>query len=289
MSGRRFGIGLRALMGIKTTSILFVAAIAIPAVAHAAHEQKAKLRAEREIEALTGAIAPIDIAPSAERRVMLNGAPLFFKKTTERGTLDEVMARIAKECASGTRSTAFGLSDAYDDGTNTPIRLERVFSQEAEGGARASLCIFENDDGASQEELHRVRYTLAHRREDGSIAVTTVVNASSTPLEQLFPADGDAPGSDPEGIARPADARRTMTAVVGNGEHTVRVYESALPIEASIASYDRQMSARGFATTGSLEDARMYRRDGRSWVASFRATTGGSTVALMPFGSTASD
>jgi hypothetical protein len=270
-------------------SVLLVAGIAIPAVAHAAHERQAKLRAEREMDALTGAIAPIALAVGTERRVTLNGAPLFFKKTTEPGTLDEVIARVAKECASGTSATAFGLSNAYDDGKSTPIHLEQVLSQESESGVRASLCIFANEEGASPDELRRVRYTLAHRREDGSIAVTTVVNASSAPLEQLFPAEGDALGSDPEEIARPADARRTMTAVVGNGEQTVRVYESTLPIEASIASYDRQMGARGFATTGSLEDARMYRKDGRSWVASFRATTGGSTVALMAFGSTASN
>lgn len=273
----------------RLLSVLLVAGVAIPAVAHAAHERKAQLRAEREMESLAGAIAPIDITVGSERRVTLNGAPLFFRKTTEQGTLEEVMTRVAKECASGTESTAFGLTNAYDDGKDTPIKLEQVFSQESEGGVRASLCVFGNEDGASPDELRRVRYTLAHRRDDGSIAVTTVVNASSTPLDQLFPAEGDAPGSDPEAIARPAEARRTMTAVVGNGEHTVRVYESTLPIEASIASYDRQMSARGFATTGSLDDARMYRKDGRSWVASFRATTGGSTVALMPFGSTPSN
>jgi hypothetical protein len=43
------------------------------------------------------------------------------------------------------------------------------------------------------------------------------------------------------------------------------------------------MAALGYATTGALEDARMYRKDGKSFVASFRGTTGGSTVALMPF------
>lgn len=273
----------------RSLSVLLLAGIAIPAVAHAAHERQATLRAEREMEMLAKVTGPIDAAPFAERRVTLNGATLFFRKTTEQGTLDEVMARIGKECASGTTSTAFGLTSAHDDGNAAPIRLERVFSQESEGGVRASLCIFGGEDGDPPDGLRRVRYTLAHRRDDGSIAVTTVVNASAVPLEHLFPAEGDAPGSDPEEIARPAEARRTMTAVVGNGEHTVRVYESPLSLEASIASYDRQMSDRGFETTGSLDDARMYRREGRSWVASFRATTGGSTVALMPFGSSPSN
>jgi hypothetical protein len=272
----------------KLLSVLLVVGIAIPAGAHAANEQRARLGAQREIDALTSALGPITMAAGSERRVTLNGAPLFFKKTTEQGTVDEVMARVAKECASGNEASAFGLSRNLDDGVNKPIALQRVFSQESEGGVHASLCIFANDDGASSDELHRVRYTLAHRRDDGSIAVTTVVNASATPLSELFPAEGDAPGSDLEGVARPEQSRRTMTAVVGS-DHAVRVYESALAVEAAVTSYDRQMSALGYATTGSLADARMYRKDGRSYVASFRGTTGGSTVALLPFGSTASN
>ncbi|MDB5216389.1 MAG: uncharacterized protein JWO86_4316 [Myxococcaceae bacterium] len=266
-------------------SVVLVMGVAIPAAAHAAREREALLRADREIAAVTSALEPIAAAAGSEQRVTLNGAPLFFRKTTEQGTLDEVMARVAKECASGTEASAFGISKNLDDGVNKPIALERVVSQESEAGVRASLCVFANDDGASSEELRRVRYTLAHRRDDGSIAVTTVVNASSTPLHELFPAEGDAPGSDLEGVARPEQSRRTMTAIVGRGEHAVRVYESTLDVEASAGSYDRQMTALGYDTTGSLDDARMYRKDDRSYVASFRATTGGSTVALLPFGS----
>ncbi len=274
----------------KLLTALLVVGIAIPAAAHAAGERRAALRAEREMDALASAIEPVALTAGSERRVTLNGAPLFFRKTTEHGTLDEVMARIAKECASGTEASAFGLSKNLDDGADKPIVLQRVFSQEAESGARASLCIFANEGGAANDELHRVRYTLAHRRDDGSIAVTTVVNASATPLQELFPADGDAPGSDLEGVARPEQSRRTMTAMVAGArsrvvEHEVRVYESPLAVASAVASYDRQMGALGYAVTGSLEDARMYRKDGRSYVASFRGTTGGSTVALLPFGS----
>lgn len=275
----------------KLLSVILVAGIAIPAAAHAARERRETLAAEREIEALTRSIEPItaiSAGASSERRVSLNGAPMFFRKTTEHGSLDDVMGRIAKECASGTESAAFGLSKNLDDGANKPITLQRVHTQ-GDGAVRASLCIFANENGSPNEELHRVRYTLAHKRDDGSVAVTTVVNASSTPLAELFPAEGDAPGSDLEGVARPENATRTMTAIVGRNEHAVRVYESPMAVPAAVTSYDGRMAALGFATTGSLEDARMYRKDGRSYVASFRATTAGSTVALMPFGSPASN
>jgi len=273
----------------KLLSAVLVVGVAFPAAARATSERRAELLAQREMDALTSAMGPVGLTAGSERRVTLNGASLLFKKTTEQGTLDEVMARVTRACSSGNEASAFGLSRNLDDGVHKPIALERVFSQESEGGVRASLCIFKNEDGASGEQLHRVRYTLAHQREDGSIAVTTVVNASATPLQELFPADGDAPGSDLQGVPRPEQSRRTMTAVVGSGDHTVRVYESPLAVETALARYDAMMGAVGYATTGSLADARMYRKEGRSYVASFRSTTGGSTIALLPFGSPASN
>lgn len=266
----------------KIVSAIVIAGVAVPAAAHSAREHSAKLRAEREMAEFAKAIEPVSIAASGARRVTINGATMYFDKHTEQGTLDDVMARIAKECAAGTQASAFGITN-LDDGDAKPIRLEHVHTQ-GDDEVRASLCIFAKDGPSDGDEARRARYTLAHRREDGSISVTTVVNACATPLNELFPAEGDAPGTDFEGVARPEQARRTFTAVVGKGEHTVRVYESPMPVEGAVASYDRQMTALGFVTTGALDDARMYRKDGKSWVASFRGTTGGSTVAVMPFG-----
>ena len=109
----------------KVLSALLVVGIAVPAAAHAAHERQAGVRAQREMEALANAIEPITLTAGSESRVTLNGAPLFFRKTTEQGSLDQVMARIAKECASGSQSSAFGLSKNLDDHATKPITLER--------------------------------------------------------------------------------------------------------------------------------------------------------------------
>lgn len=269
----------------KFVALLVVAGIAVPAAAHSAREQREKQRAQKEIDELTQAIAPIAMAAPGARRVTLNGATMYFDKKTVEGSLDDVMARVAKECASGDQNTAFGLPTDAAEGESKALKLDRVHTQESEDGSvRASLCIFAKEGAPDSDEARRVRYTLAHKRDDGSIALTTVVSACGTPLNEIFPAEGDAPGSDLEGVARPENARRTLTAIVGKNEHSVRVYESSLAVPAAVTSYDQKMGALGFATTGSLEDARMYRKDGRSFVASFRATTDGSTVALMPFG-----
>jgi hypothetical protein len=269
----------------KIVSALVVAGLAVPAAAHSARERTATMRAEKQISELTQAIAPIATAAPGARRVTLNGATMYFDKKTEQGSLDEVMARIAKECASGEQSKAFGLPADADEGESKALRLERVHTQGSEDGSvRASLCIFAKEGAPDGEETRRVRYTLAHRRDDGTISVTSVVNACATPLNELFPAEGDAPGSDLEGLARLENSRRTLTAIVGKNEHSVRVYESPMPVSAAIGQYDRQMGALGFEITGSLEDARMFRKDGKSYAVSFRATTEGSTMAVTPFG-----
>lgn len=269
----------------KIVSAIVVVGIAVPAAAHSARERTASMRAEKEISELTQAIAPIAMAAPGARRVTLNGATMYFDRKTEQGTLDEVMARIAKECASGEQTTAFGLPTDALEGESKALRLERVHTQSSEDGSvRASLCIFAKEGSPESEEARRVRYTLAHRRDDGSISVTSVVSACGTPLNEIFPAEGDAPGSDLEGLARPENSRRTLTAIVGKNEHSVRVYESSMNVPSAVTSYDRQMGALGFQTTGSLEDARMYRKDAQGFAVSFRATTEGSTVALTPFG-----
>src|SRR5262245_12978501 len=137
----------------RIVSALVVAGIAVPAAAHSAHERQAKLRAEREMTELSQAIEPIAMGTAGERRVTLNGATMYFKKSTEQGSLDDVMDRIAKECASGSQGTAFGLSAEVSEGAERKsIRLKHVETQAGEGEVRASLCIFEKESELGGEE-----------------------------------------------------------------------------------------------------------------------------------------
>jgi hypothetical protein len=279
----------------RIASIVVIAVVAVPATAHSVHKRREEKRSLRDIEALTAAIEPIAISAGGVRRVSMNGAPLLFRTETRRGSLEDVMASIARECASGDHDLSLGAPPSVGEGQSRDIRLERVFTQEAASSdVRASLCIFAPDTpdddakaGTPSEPVHRVRYNLARQREDGTTSVTTVVNLSSTPLAEIFPAEGDSPGSDLADVARPELSKRTLTAIVGNNEHAVRVYESQQATEAAVTSYDTAMTKLGFATTAATSDARMYRRDGKSYVASFRATTEGCSIAIAPFGHSA--
>lgn len=273
-------------------TLLAIVAIAAPAAGHAARARLREKAADRELAAALAAVEPM--APVAGRRsVALNGSEVIVDRSTVPGPIDAVMARVAEDCASGDRDRAFG-GEPRAEGASRSLTLSRIAVAEAASGARASLCIFAADGDADavaepRAPLARARYTLASTREDGTVAVLTVVNAAADPLARLFPAEGDAPGSDLPGVARPAASRRLLTAVVGQNEHSVRVYASTLPLDRAIASYDEAMGVLGYTTTGTLDDGRMFRKDGRSFVVSFEPTTTGATIAIVPFdGSTPS-
>jgi hypothetical protein len=270
----------------KIVSSLVVVSIAAPASAHAVHERRAELRAQRELESLTNAIGPTTFSTDTSGRVTLNGASVRARVSTMDGRVDDVMKAIERDCKSGDEELALGLDRGPGEGQSRPIRLERVVAQQGADGVRASLCVFAASDPGERggrQPMHRVRYTLAQQSDEDHTAVTTVVQESENALEDLFPAEGDAPGSDLPDVARPDSSRRTLTAAVGDGTYTVRIYESTRPVETAVVRYDEAMTALGYAITGSLPTARMYRRDGKSFVASFIATTAGSNVAIAPF------
>jgi len=282
----------------KAFSVAIIALAAIPATAHAVHSQRAESRAKRDLEAMTSAVLPFvpedgEVAgANGVRDVTLNGARIFFKQASENKPIDDVLKGIAKECESPDQTVALGISGNDRENETKQIKLERVVVQETPEApnVKASLCIFAaeanvgGEEGSNHEPLRRVRYTLAHQRDDGTTRVTTISTACSTPLSEIFPAVGDAPGSDLTEVARPEAARRPLTAMVGSKQkNAVRVYESDLPTEKSISSYDSAMGTKGFQTTASLPLGRMYRKDGHGFVVSFQGKTGGSTVTISQF------
>jgi hypothetical protein len=273
----------------KLISTLLVTGVAAPASAHAVHERREAVHAERELEQLTNALRPVMASTAGMDRVSINGASLRVRASTVNDKLDNVMRAVERDCSSGDYDVALGGDILPSEGDSRPIKLERIVSQEGEAGVRASLCIFARDPGSETNLANphtpsrRVRYTLGHQLEDGRTAVTSVVQESTTPLADLFPADGDAPGSDSPDMPRPASARRMVTANVGTAGYTVRIYRSTLPIQGAIASYDQAVATAGYKTTGTLPTARMYSRDGKNFMASFLETTEGTAVTLAPY------
>ena len=219
-----------------------------------------------------------------------------FKTTTVTTPIDEVMKNVESECRSGKIETALAgtVKSTSEDTSKNEIELAHIDAQSgSDGQVRASLCTFAPETIESSDTPHitmggkgdlpRVRYTLAHKIDASTTRVITVVNASSTPLEAMFPAEGDAPGSDLGGVARPENSKRTLTALVDGNQHEVRMYETGMAIGEAMTSYDRGMRSLGWDTASSLPEARMYRCDGESVIASFLAIENGTNVSIAPF------
>jgi hypothetical protein len=65
-------------------------------------------------------------------------------------------------------------------------------------------------------------------------------------LGTLFPKEGDVPGTDLPEVARPDGARRVLDASVEGSHFGVRVYDAPQAPGAVLATYDRDLAARGW-------------------------------------------
>jgi hypothetical protein len=75
--------------------------------------------------------------------------------------------------------------------------------------------------------------------------VTSWTHGSFQP-SAMFPASGDAPGSDSAIAARPTNARRVLSGVAVGASYALRVYESSVPPDAALAQFDASMTLRGW-------------------------------------------
>lgn len=65
-------------------------------------------------------------------------------------------------------------------------------------------------------------------------------------LLDMFPANGDSPGSDSKLAARPRSSRRTFSGVAGGNPYAVRIYEASSEPDRVLVDFDTDMAARGF-------------------------------------------
>lgn len=66
-------------------------------------------------------------------------------------------------------------------------------------------------------------------------------------LLDLFPAHGDAPGSDSALVGRPRGARRILSGSASGEPYAIRIYETAEPPAQLLHSFERDLQTRGWA------------------------------------------
>jgi hypothetical protein len=102
-------------------------------------------------------------------------------------------------------------------------------------------------------EFGRFRYAFAERGEDGRTLVITTWSDDSLSLARMFPATGDAAGSDSPVLPRPPGSRRILSAGPERASMGVRLYETRQSRREVERFYDQWMSKKRWTRAAESE------------------------------------
>ena len=242
--------------------------------------------------------------------VRLNGQPVWVASAVTQEPLDKVLDRFDTHCAAspGAMGDAWKQlssigkgpgKDAEKLGAKAGLASAGIIRHETRKEG-VVLCLVKGSESRAtlKEAAHaftethdlgvlgKLRYAYAQVTPQGNTMVITVWTEDRFNLGALFPAQGEAPGKDPEGISRPPDSRRLMSVDVAGTPFGTFVYRSKQEPAALVAAYDAEMNAKGWLTidpdsaTGApqMKMGHAYMKDGAQFVVSAGKDDSGSTI-----------
>jgi hypothetical protein len=200
-------------------------------------------------------------------RLELNGEPLALNSRSTKLSVTEVLDRFAEQCAQHSGGADAELEQLATKRPKLAASLDwrrlGVFrtggDQQAAAGCFAdtgtaglrglATRLAEVLETGDFSRLGQLRYVHARRSQGGdSTHVITVWTEGQLKLEQMFPAQGDAPGRDIVDDVRPPQSVRVISAeAAGNGFRTA-IYDSASTPAEVIASYDASLKQKGYVS-----------------------------------------
>jgi hypothetical protein len=210
-----------------------------------------------------------DIIGEAQE-IHVNGERVFFSSQVSDRALSTTLGELQRHCDSAASPALAALSslpahpqlDELLGGLEDPRRLTTDRYDTADHAMGQVACIAHPQDGADLEEalgrtlrfletgdvseVGDARYFLARKVDEQRTQVLSVWTEGRFDLLGMFPAEGDAPGSDSPVVPRPPAARRTFSAVLPGRSYTVRAYESLETRLAILDHYDHGMSLAGW-------------------------------------------
>jgi hypothetical protein len=194
-------------------------------------------------------------------RVVLNGQQMIVSSVTSPLPVSEVLDRFAADCdtkSDGLAKTIAALPDETRNKLPPPVvkhfGVLRAMVSDDEG---SSACLAQSGAGGigaflghaktllatgDASGFGRLQYVFARKSKKGSHVVLVWSTGPFRPLE-MFPDEGDAPGSDgPDGV-RPPAAVRLLSASTDDAPYSVGVYDSAKSGDEVLAHYDDAMRA----------------------------------------------
>lgn len=173
------------------------------------------------------------------------------------------------------------------DGRGTLVCFEAAPEIEARSLAEQVRAFSLDGDLSS---FGHVRYAYVEPSSSGKIRITSIWSDDALSLSALFPASGDARGTDPHVLPRPPGMRRTLSAGAERLPLGVWLYSGTASHDAVLAFYEPWFAAHGFhrvASAVSLGASAYLRGDGlQAFVSVATEEDGHTTVSLVEAGMT---
>lgn len=222
-------------------------------------------------------LAKLEDLTGSASLVRVNGAELHRASARTAQSTHEVLDRYEGYCREnpGTLARAMqdipsAMSDRIDLPKVDPLRASVL--RDETGGRGMVVCFVDDATSPPQHlaeklralaetgdlaKLGRFRYVFAEpsTSSQGGTHVVTFWSDGELNLNKMFPASGDAPGSDSALAPRPAGSRRTLSASVDGYPAAVRIYESQASRAAIERMYDEALRGKGFRKID-MNDAR---------------------------------
>lgn len=261
----------RVLGLTRLTAYVFCAALLCAAVGSRvvyADLREGTLQAGREL-------ASVGDVLGTTKTIFLNGAAMNVSNALTDQTPTQVLDRFEDLCRSHPQGLARALADVPaalqgEVAKRLPDDTARAGVLRAEANGDGALTCFMDDrpfsikdipdrikaflESFDLSEFGRYRYVYATRVKEGQTRVLTVWTDGRMPLQQMFPAQGDAAGEDTTVVPRPPSSRRILSAAAAQVPFGVYVYDSQLNKEELRGYYDHKMSSLGWtAANGGVE------------------------------------
>ncbi|MGC4067161.1 MAG: hypothetical protein QM784_21480 [Polyangiaceae bacterium] len=201
--------------------------------------------------------------------VQVNGSQFFVSATATELEPDVVINRFESFCRehAGLQSSAsLELSKLaggrpLPEALRNPSEWTQFRTEPGDSELSQMACFVRRDRGSLADWLDRVsafaedgdlshlgdmHYVVARRLGPGRTQVLATWSEGRVRLRGMFPAEGDAPGGDLEGIARPPDSQRVLSARLDGRPYSVHMYETRRKPEELLRYYDANFAERGF-------------------------------------------
>ena len=276
------------------------AAVLLVAVALGGSALRARAELSAQLWQLGDELAAFGAAHDTTSTLELNGARVQLASLTLSAHVHEVLDRFDAACAAAASSS----SEALRDARGQPAARASLLREET-ADAGMALCLAQPTDAGLRSLRERgadyarsgdlsvfgqLRYLRAQRTPHGALHVLFAHSAGPLPLSAMFPAQGDARGSDIASLPRPAAARRVLSMrLAGRGDALV-AYEVDAALQPALQAYAGTLQRNGFVQLEVAPDAaalprtRIFARDGELYLVHGKRQDGQSVLAALRIG-----